>query len=59
MLNRLFRLAFVVTAFAAAAPAYAAGSVTLPEPSTMTLMALASAGVVLGRRLSKKKPPAE
>ena len=59
MLDRLLRLNLVVTAFVAAAPAHAGNSVALPEPSTMTLLALASAGVVLGRRMSRKRPPAE
>lgn len=36
-------------------PAYAAGSIPLPEPSSMFLLALGIAGVAIGRKLSSKK----
>lgn len=38
-----------------AAPAQAAGSAQVPEASSVTLLALGLAGVMVGRRLSRRK----
>ena len=37
-------------------PAHAQGSVVLPEPGTLTLLSMGVAGVLVGRRLSRKPP---
>lgn len=37
-------------------PAHASGGVALPEPSSMLLFTLGTAGVVIGRKLSAKRP---
>ena len=42
----------------AAAPAAAAGGISIPEPTDLTLIALAVLGVVVGRR-SGRRPPEE
>ncbi|WP_374409817.1 PEP-CTERM sorting domain-containing protein [Novosphingobium colocasiae] len=39
-----------------AVPAHASGGVVLPEPSSMLLFTLGTAGVVIGRKLSAKRP---
>jgi hypothetical protein len=36
-------------------PAYAAGGIPLPEPSSMFLLALGVVGVAVGRKLSSKR----
>jgi PEP-CTERM motif len=41
---------------APASPAVAAGSVPLPEPSALFLLALGVAGVAIGRKFSSKRP---
>ena len=41
-----------------ASPAMAAGGISIPEPTDLTLIALAVAGVLIGRR-SGKRPPEE
>ncbi|WP_229814059.1 PEP-CTERM sorting domain-containing protein [Novosphingobium colocasiae] len=46
----------VLPALLIAAPAHAAGGVVLPEPSSMLLFTLGTAGVVIGRKLSAKRP---
>jgi hypothetical protein len=50
----------ILPAFAAglllATPAYAGDSTALPEPGTLTLLALGVAGVLIGRRVSRKPP---
>lgn len=38
------------------APAYAAASNDVPEPGTLTLMSIGVAGVLIGRRFSRKPP---
>jgi hypothetical protein len=40
------------------APAFASGgNASVPEPNMVTLLTLASAGVMIGRRMSSKAPP--
>ena len=60
-MERILRHAFSITpalvlALGLAAPAFAADSVPLPEPSTLTLLSLGAAGVLIGRRFSRKRP---
>ena len=38
------------------AAAHAADSTSLPEPSSLALLGIGVAGVILGRRLSSKRP---
>jgi hypothetical protein len=41
-----------------AVPAFAAGGQSeVPEPDTIALLTLATAGIVIGRRWSVKRPP--
>lgn len=39
-----------------AVPAYAANSTDVPEPGALTLLSLGVAGVLIGRRFSRKPP---
>ena len=39
-----------------AIPAHAAGSIALPEPGALTLLSIGVAGVLIGRRVSRKPP---
>lgn len=39
-------------------PAFAAGTIALPEPGTLTLLTLGIAGVLIGR-LASRKPPGD
>lgn len=54
----MLRLPCLITLFfSGAAPASAASfGVSLPEPSGMALLAIGLAGVVIGRRLSRRPP---
>ena len=40
-----------------ASPAFAAGNTSVPEPDMVSVLALAMAGVLIGRRLASRKPP--
>ncbi|MCJ2186626.1 PEP-CTERM sorting domain-containing protein [Novosphingobium beihaiensis] len=53
LLYRYFPAA--IPALLAAAPAYASEGTQLPEPSSLFLLGLGVAGVVIGRQLSAKK----
>ena len=56
--NRPFRYVATAAALTLAAPAHAAGgSFVLPEPDMVTLLSLAIAGVMIGRRMSNRRPP--
>ncbi len=39
-----------------ASPAWASGGFAIPEPTDMTLLALALAGLIIGRRGAKRPP---
>jgi hypothetical protein len=38
------------------APAYAAETMVLPEPGSLTLLSLGVAGLIIGRRAARKPP---
>jgi hypothetical protein len=55
-LRAAMRLAIAATvALLAAGPAFAAGSVALPEPSGVTLLAAGVAGLLIGRQIARKR----
>ncbi|AXB77554.1 PEP-CTERM sorting domain-containing protein [Novosphingobium sp. P6W] len=57
---KIFRyLPALVPFFALSSPAYAAGGIPLPEPSSMFLLAMGVAGVAIGRKLSSKRGDGE
>lgn len=54
----LHRAAGVAGLLLSATPAFAGtGLGVVPEPNVVTLLTLASAGVLVGRRMSSRKPP--
>jgi hypothetical protein len=44
----------VLISVSCVAPAYAAGTVVLPDPSGLTLFALGVAGLIVGRHAARK-----
>jgi hypothetical protein len=42
-----------------ATPAFANGTVVLPEPSSLALLAIGATGLLIGRRLATKRTPDE
>ena len=57
-MNRaVIRVAFVVVGLCAASPAWASGGMAIPEPTDLTLLGLALAGLIIGRRGAKRPPP--
>jgi hypothetical protein len=43
-----------VTATVSASPAHAESAVRIPEPADLTLLAIAVAGVIIGRHMARK-----
>ncbi len=39
------------------APAYAAGSIQIPEPTDLLLFSMGVLGLIVGRQAARKKPP--
>lgn len=54
-MNILKYLPALAPMIVASSPAYAAGGIPLPEPSSMLLLALGVAGVAIGRKFSTKR----
>ena len=50
------RLAFFLSVILLAGPARATGGIAIPEPSDLGLFALAVAGLIVGRSLSRRPP---
>jgi hypothetical protein len=46
----------IATSLLLVAPAHATDSTALPEPGTLTLLSIGVAGVLIGRRFSRKPP---
>jgi hypothetical protein len=42
---------------AASTAAYAAGSTVIPEPTDLVLFSMGVLGLVIGRRVARKRPP--
>lgn len=55
-MNISTNIAALFLGLAPATPALAAGTVALPEPSAMFLLALGVVGVAIGRKFSSKRP---
>jgi hypothetical protein len=54
-LNSIASLAAVLC-LGAATPALAADGQSIPEPSTLALLAMGAAGLIIGRRAAKRPP---
>ena len=54
-MGRICNLLFAAAILAQAAPAHAAGSFALPDPSGVTLFTLGLAGLVIGRKFAGKR----
>jgi hypothetical protein len=46
----------IVLGLGAATPALAANGQSIPEPSTLALLAMGAAGLIIGRRAAKRPP---
>ncbi len=59
MSRGIFRIsvAGAVLWVATASPALASGGFSIPEPTDITLLALGLAGLIIGRRGAKRRPP--
>ena len=59
-MNRVLSKYAGIAAFAlclgVASPALASGGISIPEPTDITLLALALAGLIIGRRGAKRPP---
>ena len=56
-MRKLIKIALgTCTSLLLSVPAYAADSTALPEPGTLTLLSLGVAGVLIGRRASRRPP---
>jgi len=53
--GRLCNILFAAAILVQAAPAHAAGSFALPDPSGVTLFTLGVAGLLIGRRFAGKR----
>lgn len=55
-LIRIVCMAGAAAVLAAAVPAVAATGISIPEPTDLTLLALAVAGLIYGRHTGKRPP---
>ncbi len=53
--RRLAIMAFLALGLAVSSPGLAQAAVEIPEPTDMTLLALAVAGLVIGRQIAKRR----
>jgi hypothetical protein len=53
--RRLAIMAFIGLGLAISSPGLAQAAAAIPEPNDMTLLALAAAGVVIGRQVAKRR----
>ncbi len=56
-LRLAINLGFGGALLASASAAQAAGSIAIPEPSDLLLFGMGVAGLVIGRRVARKRPP--
>lgn len=55
-MNRGLFVSVVVLTLGWASPALAADGFAIPEPSTLALLAMGTAGLIIGRRAAKRPP---